>query len=277
MAGHNGMQRHRYDSGPHEQGRRMAVACGPVAAGRSIAVLYGLDPAGMWPLTRRRWWPRPRVTDGARSNARWCTERCSQCRGWRALLVALRDVQDGEEVTTAELGPILGGHGREWAYEIAFDGGARLVRGRRVAGAGVVIWGPLNGDGQRRVVARAVIAMPGQGRACFAEAYGCRVALLWVAGRGGAARTVRIAGDNLAVIRYCAHTGLLRRPLVHSLLEQPLGEVYARGWSVDWILVRRNLNREADAMATAGVFRAAEMADRGLVDTEVSWELRDSS
>ena len=211
-----------------------------------------------------------------RSNARWHTERCSQCRGWRALLVAQSDVQDGEEITTGDLGPILGGHGREWAYEITFDGGARLVRGRRVAGAGVVVWGHMDKAGQRRVIARAVIVMAGQGRACYAEAYGCRVALLWVADRGGIARAVRIAGDNLAVVRYCAHTGLLRRPLVHSLLERPLGDVYARGWCVDWIVVRRSLNREADAMATAGVFRAAGMADRGLVDTEVRWELHDS-
>ena len=153
-----------------------------------------------------------------------------------------------------------------------------MVRGRRVAGAGVVVWGHMNRTGQRRVIARAVIAMPGQGHAWYAEAYGCRVALQWVADRGGFSRAVRIAGDNLAVVRYCAHAVFfLRRPLVHSLLERPLGDVYARGWCVDWVVVRKNLNREADAMATAGVFRAARLADHGVVDTEVRWELCDGN
>ena len=52
VAGHNGMQRRRSDSGPHEQGRRLAVACGPVAQGRNVAVLYGMGPVGLWPLAR---------------------------------------------------------------------------------------------------------------------------------------------------------------------------------------------------------------------------------
>ena len=38
-------------------------------------------------------------------------------------------------------------------------------------------------------------------------------------------------------------------------------KVYARGWRVDWVAVRRQLNQEADRLATAGVLWAARLAD----------------
>ena len=106
----------------------------------------------------------------------------------------------------------------------------------------------------------------------FAEAFGCRAALLWNANRGGNERTVRIAGDNLAVARYCAHVSQLRRPNIQSLLEEPLGDVYARGWSVEWVAARRHLNRAADVLATAGVFWAARLAEQNSMSIKVCWE-----
>ena len=65
-------------------------------------------------------------------------------------------------------------------YELAFDGGAREVRGRRVAGAGVAIFGRHGANGELQVIARGAIALPAQAYAQYAEAYGCRVALQWL-------------------------------------------------------------------------------------------------
>ncbi len=115
------------------------------------------------------------------------------------------------------------------SLEIGFGGGARLVHGRRVAGVGVVVWGLANYDGLRAIIARATIAIPSQHHVAYAEAFGCRTALLWVADRGGHDCVVRIARDNLVVLRYCAHVGRLRRPGLQSLLDGALGE-RVRAW-----------------------------------------------
>ena len=96
-----------------------------------------------------------------------------------------------------------------------------MVAGRRVAGAGVAVWGLLDQAGERSVIARATIAIPGQHHAAYAEAFACRIALMWIAERGGQDRAVRVAGDNLDVLRFCAQAGRLRRPSLQALLEGP--------------------------------------------------------
>ena len=144
-----------------------------------------------------------------------------------------------------------------------------MVRGRRVAGVGGVVWGGADRDSARAVIAKATVAIPSQHYAAYAEAFGCRTALIWLVARGGYARAARVAGDNLAVVRYCAQVGRLRRLAIQRLLEASLANVYARGWCLDWVAVRRILNKEADALATAGIMRAARMAETGNMDTEV--------
>ena len=50
-----------------------------------------------------------------------------------------RVLQTWKKSLCLAVNPILGHDEREWPYEITFDGGARELRGRRVAGTGVVV------------------------------------------------------------------------------------------------------------------------------------------
>ena len=76
-------------------------------------------------------------------------------------------------------------------------------------------------------------------------------------------RAARTAGDNLNVVRYCASEGRLRKPHIQEPLEGPLGECAARGWAVNWAVVRRRENGAADEAATEGVYMAARIAGQG--------------
>ena len=53
---------------------------------------------------------------------------------------------------------------------MTFDRGAREVNGRRVAGAGAVLWRFDGGTGNMVMIKRAVIGLPGEARAQVAEA-----------------------------------------------------------------------------------------------------------
>ena len=71
---------------------------------------------------------------------------------------------------------ILGGHDLT-PWEVTFDGGARAQDGGRAAGAAALLWGPPAQDGTRRVVARAMVALPGEPFAQVAEAWGAKLSL----------------------------------------------------------------------------------------------------
>ena len=66
-------------------------------------------------------------------------------------------------------------------------------------------------------------------------------------------RRAIISGDNLAVVRYGAGLGRLRREAMFSRLDGRIGALLSRGWQLTWRAVRRRLNRAADARATGGV------------------------
>ena len=135
----------------------------------------------------------------------------------------------------------------------------------------MVVWGRIENDGTRHIIARATVALPSHHHAAYAEAFGCRTALEWVADRGGYDHAVCVAGGNLAVLRYCAHVGRMRRPTLQALLERPLGDVFARKWSAEWSAIRRRFNQEADRLATAGVQLSARLAESGSFDIVVRW------
>jgi len=251
--------------------RLRPVVTRDVRGDTSLAVLYGESPRCLWPLLHRGGWPRPR-TDRLCANACWRVNRCGECGCWRSTLLCLAGLQIGAEVVVAEDDTNLGRADAMWTYEISFDGGAREVRGRRVAGAGVAIFGARGADGVRQRVAGCAIALPQQHSAQYAEAYGCRAALLWLAARRDRVRCARIIGDNLAVVRYCAGQGGLRRPALQALLEAPLASAYASGWQVEWVAVRRRLNAAADALATAGVMWAANVAEAGGCSVLTRWD-----
>ena len=140
---------------------------------------------------------------------------------------------------------------------------------RRVAGAGAIVWGAdIVGEG-RRVIARAVIGLPGQAHAQIAETYGCRKGLKMPADTQCRLRAARIAGGNLNVVRYCGSEGRLKRPQIQDLLDGPLGDIAARGWALSWTAIRRRLDGAADVATTEGVFLAATLADKGSYETQV--------
>ena len=144
-------------------------------------------------------------------------------------LVTVRQVESGDELTVCSDECVLGGGDVEWAIEMAFDGGAREINGRRVAGAGAVLWMFDGCAGRMRLVGRAVIGLPGEAHAQVAKAYGCKVGLRMLMDMQCGTRAARVAGDNLNVVRDCASEGRIRRPHIQELLEGPLGDCAVRG------------------------------------------------
>ena len=82
-----------------------------------------------------------------------------------------------------------------------------------------------------------------------------------------------MSGDNLAVVRYGAGQGMLRREAMFSRLDGRLGALLSRGWDIQWRAVRRRLNRAADALATVGVQWAAQLQlDEGREEQRYTWQ-----
>ena len=235
-------------------------------------MLYSDDQIAGWIPPGRGWWPRPRRADAADSNADWITERCHQCRCFVARLRARCHIRAGSEIVAANC-PSPNWDEAKWPYEATFDGGARLIRGTRVAGAGATLWRHDVHGGPPSCIARAQVAIPWDAGAQVAEAFGCCAALSLLEHVDTDPRSARIVGDNLGVIRYCAGTARLRRATMQAQLERSVGNVLARGWSLTWQAVRRRLNTAADVLATSGVRWAAQLADAGqyAVQTHVQW------
>ena len=126
----------------------------------------------------------------------------------------------------------------------------RLKRAHDAAGA----WKPLS---------TATAALPHHADSQIAEAYGALMALRLLANAEGTHTRVRICGDNLGVIRYCAGAGRATRPEIHEILDQALGDAAARGITITWEAVRRRHNSGADRAATAGCRFAARNAEQG--------------
>ena len=109
-----------------------------------------------------------------------------------------------------------------------------------------------------------MVALPDVPHAQEAEAAGCGAALdlLLHQGRRLPRRAI-ISGDNLAVVRYGAGLGRLRRDAMFSRLDGRLGALLCRGWTLTWRAVRRRLNSAADALATGGVLWAGTLLGWG--------------
>ena len=137
--------------------------------------------------------------------------------------------------------------------------GAREVDGVWVAGAGATLWrhSPA-GHGPLRLASR-IIAIPATTNAQLAEATGCRGALGLLAEVHPHPSTARIAGDNLAAIRYGAGTGRYRRLALQAQMEHGLQRLSAAGWTLRWQAVRRRLNRAADTLATLALAWASSL------------------
>ena len=204
-----------------------------------------------------------------------CIRDSACCTAWRANLIALRDLEPGDEVTTQRTGHVAGPTGNDHGLEVTFDGGARDVRGGRVAGAGAVLWGPPGESGERIRLATAWTALPAEQHAQLAEGEGCAAAARLVLAAGVAPISARITGDNLAVVRHAVGCARLHRPAMHQAMAGPLADLALAGWSPEWLAVRRRLNKAADAVATQAVFWAARIRDQGERGrrTEVHWHV----
>ena len=85
--------------------------------------------------------------------------------------------------------------------------------------------------------------------------------------------TVRIVGDNLGIIRHCAGQARYQSPDVNHVLAESLGDFILSGIAAEWVAVRRQYNRAADAVATSGILwaRANQWPD-GSVHTRTIWQ-----
>ena len=243
----------------------MTSARADIILGGFIGRWVSVAPCGLWPFQSTAWWPQPRA-DEASANASWEVSHCPECRKYAARLYAVRDIPAGEEIIARPCRTFLASPVRFLRFLITFDGGAREIRGRRVAGAGAILWGPpdLNGDRPRLRVAS--IALPGEQFAQVAEAWGLRLGCLLLLGEGAGLdgeRTALMSGDNLPVIRYGAGQGRLHRPEMQGILESVLHQLPACGWRLEWVAVRRCFNAAADELATAALLFAADIAEGG--------------
>ena len=202
------------------------------------------------------------------ANAVWNTERCHACGQQVRHLRALRDIQQHEEIT------IPRGHSGNigWAAEhpgtiITFDGGAREIQGQRVAAGAAIHW-EHDQTGAWPPSSSGTAALPYHADSQVAEAYGALMALRLLAAITTPHSRVRICGDNLGVVRYCAGTGRATRPELHEILDQALGEAAARGTAITWEAVRRRHNTGADRAATTGCTFAAGRAVLGMTDLQ---------
>ena len=75
------------------------------------------------------------------------------------------------------------------------------------------------------------------------------------------------SGDNVAVIRYGAAVGRLRRPHLHEALAGPVAALSEAGWVLGWRPVRRRLNQTRNVAATRAVLWAGALAGAGVRDS----------
>ena len=109
--------------------------------GTIVGRLTGDQPQGLWAVAHRRWWPPPRSVAAAAATAEWRHRRCPTCGDYVVDLIASVTLQEGAELTV-DASPHILGNTDLVPWEVTFDGGARALQGRRVAGAGALLWGP---------------------------------------------------------------------------------------------------------------------------------------
>ena len=255
-AGVRGDNRHRAAGNPRRDppsvaARTRAVTTRSTDTGALLACLHGRESRGLWPLGGGIRWPAPRTVAAAGANAVWRTERCTQCNGWHARLIAAEHITEGGEITVGSAPHVSGGDRDALGYEVAFDGALRTIRGIRVAGAGAVLWGPI-GTGGRELLARTVVALPGVSEVVVAEAYGCSAALALLAQVQASLRSARFIGDNPLVVRHGAAVGRIRQIQAESLMASALALAAANGWALQWTLVGRDSNLAAHGAASDG-------------------------
>ena len=125
--------------------RRAVEANGDLARLRVEASTAG------WLLPGAGWWPRPRCVGASLATAAWSVRHCPGCGLHVASLTATGPLEPGAEITVT-FNPAPSWEAAAWPYEATFDGGARWIGERWVAGAGTTL--PVR-------IATTVAAIPG--------------------------------------------------------------------------------------------------------------------
>ena len=107
-------------------------------------------------------------------------------------------------------------------WEVTFDGGAREIKGQRVAGSGAALWGNRDHNGRIPLIATCLVPLPTEEHAQIAEAWGCRAALDMVRSHTPAGSRVTVTGDNLAVVRQGAGQGGIRQAHIGLVIDRKL-------------------------------------------------------
>ena len=234
-----------------------------------IFTLRTLSIPACWPFNEQGPLGTPLTQAEAPDNCCWQSSRCPECRAWRLVAIATKDIQAGD-LLRAPLPPFTSSL-PEWSpaeYRVSFDGGARHSSGAltldrngpRAVGAGAILWGPANERGQRCSSAQIALSAPSLSSSLVAEALGLRAGLALVKLKTKHPGRLEVVGDNLPVLKVAAANGKIRTPEVWQALEAPLIHAATHGWLCEWTAVRRIYNTAADHVATQGTCAAVEAA-----------------
>ena len=151
----------------------------------------------------------PSAAGGANANCEWHCQTCEQCGRHEARLIATTPIRRGCEITVPRsLTPLCGA--TFFPFEIFFDGGTNARGDLPASGAAALLW-RIHSFGPPTCIARAVMAIPGQGSPPLAESQACGLALRLLASLASEHRATnsgplraRIIGDCIPVVRYGA-------------------------------------------------------------------------
>ena len=96
-----------------------------------------------------------------------------------------------------------------------------------------------------------------------AEAWGLSAAADLLLAYGWSERWVRISGDCLMVVRFCAEQGRMREYSAQRVAERALARIAGAGWSCAWTVIPRKHNDAADSVAKRARGRAVGISGSG--------------
>ena len=155
-------------------------------------------------------------------------------------------------------------------FEVTYDGATSESGGTKASGAAAILWAPVDDNGQRAILAKRFVALPGSSSSELAEARGAALAIHLALDNAHRSALVRpggpilIAGDNPVITRYRASQARRDSADVHAILEGPLSLAASSGRKFEWMIFSRALNPEAHDAATLAAAHAARLAGSGV-------------
>ena len=234
------------------RGGRGLVAAGPfreLAAAAPAASSRRLDS-----VTAGRPIPPPRTAPAATAGARWEHRRCTACGSWTAQPVPLRSHGCTEGLTAPPSTCIHGTAHLDVGVRAWYDG-ATAGRAAGATGGAAAVIRRIGGEPAEHITRRLPADIDSLHAECEVCVLVCEALVLTVDGP----RTAVAYGDNAQVVRHAQGAGRLRIPTLAARLDQSLARLYAAGWHVSWVLIHRDANGDAHALArrTARVGEAA--------------------